>query len=367
MEGKKDYSLKEIFKTVFKNKKYIIRVTGIAAVLGIIVSLLLPVYYKSKTVFYAASPDLGLPSQVGISEKDRYTYGTEYDIDRLLSIAESDEVYSYLIDNFKLYQHYDIDPSKVKAPYYIREELKDMMKVLKTKLDAIEITVEDKDPIFAANMANAAREKISDIAQNLLKSSQKQSIDAYKTNIESQVQLIASVSDSIKAYRTRYNIVDAESQGEAYSEILSELASKEKTASSLYKYYTTNNISRDSTRKYARLAETSKLEAESLKEELVRFNQGATTVQQLVTEYERLINQIAIDRQRLVLLEAAYQSPFTSVHLVEKASPPVIKSRPKWSLIVLSITLLAFLFSTAFVLLKDTFDSWDWKEIVNGQ
>ena len=361
-----EFSLQEILRTLAKNKKYIIRTTVAAAVLSAIISLLLPVYYKSMTSFYAASPDLGLPNAVGVSELDREVYGSDYDIDRILSIAESEAVYSYLIDSFNLYEHYDIDTKNRKAPYYVREELKDRYKVLKTKLGAIELSVEDTNPILSSKMANSARNKIDEIGQSLMKSSQKQTLDAYKLNIENQFEAINNLSDSIQYYRNKYSIVDTESQGEVFSELLAKAKASYEGNKATFEYYKNSRESRDSLRKYRILTNTSEKKLNAINTQMDKFSEGVSKVQQLVIEYERLINQIAVDRQRDKLLKSALNSPFPALHVVEFASPPVIKSKPKRSLIVIGATFLTFLLTSAFVLLNNNLKQINWKELWNA-
>jgi uncharacterized protein involved in exopolysaccharide biosynthesis len=361
-----DFSLQDILRTLAKSKKYIIRTTLAAALLSAIISLLLPVYYKSMTSFYAASPDLGLPNAVGVSELDREVYGSDYDIDRILSIAESEAIYAFLIDSFSLYEHYNVDTSNAKAPYYVREELKDRYKVLKTKLGAIELTFEDTDPLIASNMANSARNKINEIGQSLMKNSQKQTVKAYQLNIDNQASAISMLSDSIQFYRKKYGIVDTRSQGEVFSELLAKAKAAYEGNKATFEYYNNNRESKDSLRKYRILTNTSEKKLSAINTQMDQFNEGVSKVQQLVIEYERLINQIAVDRQRDKLLRSALNSPFPALHIVEIASPPVIKSKPKRSLIVIGATFLAFILSSAFVLLGNNLKQINWKELWNA-
>ena len=85
---------------------------------SIIIVLLLPVYYQSSTIFLAASPDILTDRGLfGTATRDPQQFGNNNDNDRFLTIAESDELASYLINKFDLYQHYDIDSSGSKSGY----------------------------------------------------------------------------------------------------------------------------------------------------------------------------------------------------------------------------------------------------------
>ena len=54
-----------------------------------------------------------------------------------------------------------------------------------------------------------------------------------------------------------------------------------------------------------------------------------------------------------------------ALHLVEKADVPLIKSRPKRSLIVLAVILAALLFNVIGILVINTLQDPDWKKMWN--
>ena len=101
--------LLDVIKTLFRWKKFILTSCLIAGVGSAIIVLLLPSYYKASTIFLAVSPDQATPELLftdgGIAPE---LYGNESDIDRMLTIAESNQLADYLIDSFSLYEHYDI-------------------------------------------------------------------------------------------------------------------------------------------------------------------------------------------------------------------------------------------------------------------
>jgi len=151
-------SLVDIVKLVLQQRKVILRNVGILTILAIIGVLLLPNYYSSTTVFYPASPDVMKPEHIfGNSTKEMEYYGTGVDLDRMITGAQSGELLDLMIDSFDLYKKYNIDPKGSKARYKAYNTFRDHYKIEKTKLDALELTIEDKDPKQAAAMANATR------------------------------------------------------------------------------------------------------------------------------------------------------------------------------------------------------------------
>ena len=66
------------------------------------ISLLLSNYYESTTTFYANSIDQAKPGQIfGTSTRDIEFYGDDRDNDRLLTIAESNDLKNYMIHSIK--------------------------------------------------------------------------------------------------------------------------------------------------------------------------------------------------------------------------------------------------------------------------
>jgi LPS O-antigen subunit length determinant protein (WzzB/FepE family) len=66
-------------------------------------------------------------------------------------------------------------------------------------------------------------------------------------------------------------------------------------------------------------------------------------------------DQLSRDVNRIGELKAAYDNKISATHLIETATEPVQKERPKRSIIVLVSALAAFLFSCIGVLLLEKY------------
>ena len=119
---KQNDHLVEVLHLLYQKRKYIIWTCLIATLVAVVCSLVMPNYYQASTTFYAASPDLALPAPVGSLERKQEYYGTDNDLDRLFSLANSHVVSGYLIEKYDLYKHYDIDPEGTKAKFKIQEK-----------------------------------------------------------------------------------------------------------------------------------------------------------------------------------------------------------------------------------------------------
>ena len=340
-----------VLATIFKWKKQILTVTLIAIIGSALIAFLyLNNYYQSTTLFYVASPDIFKPEQMfGTSNKDMEFYGTENDVDRVLTIAESGELYEYLIKKFDLYKHYDIDSTYEKAPFKVREKLESLYNVKKTKFDAIELSVEDVNRQMAADMANAAREKIDEISQRLIRQSQQNLLGAYASSFIEKEKILASIGDTLMRLRQNYGVIDPEKQTEAIT----------KTAVESESNYARNKAKLDMLKKSPNVsADTLVLLEANVKgfeEEmktnglmLKKYNQGFNSVSALKEFNEKERDQVGRDRQRAMQLQIAFNTKISALILETIESSFGFKQ-------LLALDLWSLVFRPAITLLFDKF------------
>jgi len=360
-------NLLDVLKTIFRRKKIILYTCGIVAIGSLIFALLKDDYYQAVTLFYAANHDLAKPNLIGSNNSSKNYYGTGEDIDRILSICNSNLVADHLIEKFDLYNHYDIDTSSLRAKSKIKLKFFDLFTITKTKFDGIELAVEDKDPKLAAAIANAGRLRVNEVAQNLVKQSQAKEIIAYENSIKSKEQKLAILSDSLTCLRVKYGIYNTINQSiELPDLMLSTSLEYAKTSARL-----------DLLKKYPQIdpdtiilleADLSGIaqEVKMTEERLRLFQEGVSPYERTYRLHQQIKDQIGIDINMLEQLRAAYTNDFTAIHLVEAATVPIIKSRPKRSILILGSIFIAFLFSVIGVLLLESYKDVNWRSIING-
>lgn len=354
-----------ILKTLYKWKKAIIVTCLLAGIGSSIIVLLLPVYYKASTTFIVASPDQAKPeilfSQGNLEPE---LFGNTNDIDRVLTIAESNELIDFLIDSFQLYQHYDINPDGPKAAYYVKQVFFDLYDIKKTKRDALQLEMEDEDPERAAGIARAAREKIGDITQRILKQSQKKTIDAYYNDIRSKEKYLKIIGDSLAMLRDSFGIYNQDAQTEGITAQLGKAESNLTfNKAKLNLLETQRGFNRDTVRNVQARVAGLEEEVTYLKGKLKKFNSGMVPVAIVERQYFEANVSLGAVQEKLKQYETAYQSPISTLLIIEEADVPIIKSRPKRTITVLVSTLIAFIFSVIGVLLLDAYKEINWREI----
>jgi len=362
-------SLIGVLQTLFKWKKQIFLVCLIAGIGAIGISLLLSNYYKATTTFLAVSPDQAKPESLyGKGQLKTEYYGNENDIDRILTIASSSMLIDHIIDSFKLYEHYDINPDLPKSAFRVRQRFTGLYDVTKTKRDAIELSVEDKDRELAAAIANAAREKINEIARQLILEGQQKTIRSYQDNINSKEEQLQVLSDTLARLRKQYGIYDLEGQAEALTTQLSETQAKlVRKKATLNALRSTSGIPRDTINLLQ--ASVSGLEEEfnSLNQKMEQFNEGMAMVGTIDRQYLEANQTLSEDKERLKQSLATAASNIPTLLIVETAQVPIVKSRPKRSFIVIGVCAVAFLFSIIGILLIEYYKDINWKEVYNGK
>lgn len=363
MENKEN--LLGVIATLLRWRKPIIRICLITAIGTAIISFFfLSDYYQSTTTFYAASPDLGIPDAVGELEKDRDFYGEDTDNDRILTIAQSNEVAEFLIRKFNLYEHYDYDPSNRKSRDKVRKKFNKLYNVEKTKYEAIEISMEDRDSLQATAMVNAARQKTDEIAQNLMKEGHMKKINSLQATMKEKQQLLYTLGDSLSKVRKKYQVFNTETQGE----LLAQMVAKQRAQligakAKLEVLRQGGGAARDSVIFIRAQVKGFEQEVKSLEDNLALFNSGMSLVNELEDQHEEAREQLSIDRERFKQYQATYNSYIPTIHVVESGEVPVVKSRPFRSLIVISATLIAFILSVIGILLIENYKDIDWKEL----
>ncbi|NNK90671.1 MAG: hypothetical protein HKO89_08705, partial [Saprospiraceae bacterium] len=324
-------SLLDIFVLLYKKRRRILIASFLVAFITAAVSLLLPNYYEASTLFYAASPDLAQP----VSIDDRKIYGSDSDLDRLFSIAQSNELKSYLISEFDLYDHYEIDSTSKKGKEKLLLKLGKLYNTKKTRYDAIDLAVEDTDPAFAADMANQARARVNDLAMKLIRNSQKAVIAGLKKSVADKTTYLKFLNDSLYNLRKRHNIFNTASQGEAYGTSIVSLEGKVQNLSSQVSLLKKLDGPVDSINVLAAKLAGTRNQLKTLKQNIKDYNEGYPSIISIEQERKEFNNQLLYDKERLSKLESAYSSDIEAVHVIQQAEVPVIKSRPKRSFLVI--------------------------------
>jgi tyrosine-protein kinase Etk/Wzc len=362
-----------VLQTIFRWRKTILTVSLLALVGSIAVSLLLENYYEAKTIFYPASPQLANPELMfGNTGQVTDYYGSDRDLDRLAEIATSKEVEDYMVQRFHLYDHYYIDSTAKDGPYKVRQRFRSLYRAQKNKNDAVELNIEDTDPQRAADMANAARDKINEIGERLTKSSQARLLAAFEENIKRKKAELDLLGDSIQWTQEFFGIYNAGTQGEQIAEQMATAESEIIRNRARLDILEKNPLIPRDTIAYIRAnlnayeQQRRQLTSKELSTEnmtLKRLNEGLPQIAILQDLHFQSRKQLSYDLERYNQILAVYNTEIPALLVVEAAEAPLIKSRPKRSLIVIGSLVAALLFTVLAALIADAYREIRWRDI----
>jgi tyrosine-protein kinase Etk/Wzc len=366
-----DNSLRGILEVLHRWRKPIVYTTAGVGVMAVVISLLLPNYYKASTTFYAANEDLFKPQKIfGHTPTETYYYGTSDDIERILTVARSDDLTDFMVDSFHLYHHYGIDSTARLARFKVHKKFMSYYEIIRTKYDALELTFEDRDPEFATTITNAARDQINKRINTLIKSSQQRLLDSYVLALMNKKRVLETIYDSLHQVQVKNGIFDPEAQTEYLSTLVTSTEMRlVRDQAKLNAYKSSSMRGRQDSIAHLttaiagwqqQLAILNGKDSISHSYNIEHFNRAKGKVTLLDDAYRRATTAINLDQEKVKEMQSALALNVPALHLVEAATTPEVKSRPKRSLLVLASTLAAFIFLVIGVLFIESFKDQDW-------
>lgn len=304
----KTYNLLEVVKVLLKWKKPIAIFVSVAAVAAVVVSLILPNYYESSSIFYPTNPSLTDRQNLFGKESsgdNQGFFGTKNDAQRMMSLAQSASVVGFVIDKFNLIEHYDIKPDDPQRYFKVKREFDSNYKVMKTELGGVLISFTDTDNQLAADLVNTVVSKINEHNNKIISDNKSTILNIFREKVAQKRKELDYLNDTLADLVNQYNIKEGYgSDGELN-------AVKGKSA---------------------HMVEVFKM---------LRKQQESTI--------ENLNELVTLEDQ----YDASARESISSLYVVDIAYPAVKKVRPVRWLICVSTVLGAFLFAVLAVLLID--------------
>lgn len=199
-------------------RKPILIITLAGAVASTVVSLMMPVYYKATAVI---APTKTTSVQFGPNAKNNIAeFGDEDDALRLMLILESPEIRDSLTLKYNLFEHYDIDTAtESNFRYKFQEIYSQNVSFDRTKENAIEINVYDKEPEIARDMANDIVRLVDTVMNRMIRRSALPRLYSVQHEVALIRQEMSDYSDRLKELRDS-GVVAEEERRDLYTNYL---------------------------------------------------------------------------------------------------------------------------------------------------
>jgi len=144
--------------------------------------------YKSIVILFPASSNSvskSLLTEQSGKGQDIMSFGEDEQAEQLLQILNSNKLRERVIKKFNLMQHYDIDTASPYKNSILFKEYERNVSFRRTEYMAVQITVYDKDPQIAADMANRIAELLDSTKNDMQRQRAIQVSGSWKWNIKS--------------------------------------------------------------------------------------------------------------------------------------------------------------------------------------
>ncbi len=356
MGDEDEISLIDLLITLGKEKKFILSLTSIVILVAVVVSLLMTHLYTAKTVLMppqqqqssAASALASLGALAGLAGG---AAGVKNPDEMYVAFMGSDRFLNALIERFHLQERYH-----TKTLVDTRTLLKSKAKVMPDKKSGlISIEFEDEDPQFAADVANAHVQELGHMLDVLAVTDAQQRRVFFESQIKKVQENLSSAEIAFRQAKEKSGLqvtsVIAETGVRASAELRGQIAAREVQLQSLSRFATAQNpdVQRIASELSAERAQLQKLEQGS--GQVV----GTTLQLEAVKSYrdmkvQEAMLEVLIKQFELARVDEAKEGPL--IQVVDLATPPERRSKPKRTLIVLASALAGLFLSVLLAFLK---------------
>ncbi len=353
-----EIDLTELFRALSRRRRLILGITAASAVVAVVVSLLLPVYYKAETrVLPPQDKGNNLAAQLlgqagGLIGLAGGAAGVKSQGELFVGMMKSRTVLDRMVDRFDLVKLY-----KKKYREDARNALLGSLTIREDrKSGIISLMVEDRDPKRAAEMANSFVEELKSLAGGLAISEAGQRRMFFEEQIGQTKVALARAEEEVKGFQQRTGAFQVDAQAKAIIEGIANLrariAVKEVEAKVLRSFATAQNPDLQRTEEEVRALRIELDKVESGKGRGFDPLMSSERVPAIGMEYLRKLRQLKYNETLYELLVKQYElakldeaRDAVVIQVVDRAIPPERKSRPKRALIVLLATGMALFMS----------------------
>jgi tyrosine-protein kinase Etk/Wzc len=364
-------SLLDLLIVVAERKRIVLWVTGIFAVLAIVISLLLPSSYKATVTLLPpqqnTSMGAALASQLGnlggMASLAGGSLGLKNPNDMYIAMFKSRTVEDAMVQRFGLMREYKSrylsDASNVFASHAeVDGSGKDGL---------IRLSVQDRDPRRAAELANGYVEEFRDLSQHLAITEASQRRLFFERELEQAKNNLANAEEALKQTELTTGVIQPDSQARALIEsaatLRAEITAREVQIQGMQTYATGENsqliqAQRELDGLRAQLAKLGGSEDSSGGEFMVPKGRIPETGMEYVrklrdVKYYETIFDILARQFEIAKLDEAKQGSL--IQVIDPAVPPDRRVFPKRGLIVIGSTVAGFLLGAFIALLQAGF------------
>jgi tyrosine-protein kinase Etk/Wzc len=344
-------SLLDLLQVIVDNLRLLVLGPLAVGILALGISFLIPPTYTAKTQFLppqqqqsaAASMLVSLGTMGGLAGA---ATGLKNPADQFVAFLKSTSIQDGLIDRFKLQERYD---EKYKQD--ARKKLQDNTQIAAGKEGIISVEVDDKDPKFAADLANAHVYELRKLLSKLAVTEAQQRRLFFEKQLTQAKEKLSQAEIDLKATGVSGNVLKSNpiAAVSAVASLQAQATAQEVKVGAMRGYL--NESAPDFKQAMTELAA---LRAQLAKQEKDAPSGGAGTgqgdyvIKYREFKYQETLFELFAKQYELAKVDEAREGAV--VQVLDVAQPPEKKAKPKKALIALTFTL-----ATGFALLLFVF------------
>lgn len=198
-----NFEFSEVILFLFRNWKRLL-ITGVSAgLIGLIASgpWLITPKFRSVCIFYPGTTN-SISSALFYSNnqktRDPLMFADQEVTEQYLQMLQSDDLGGRIIQKYKLYEHYQLDPNKLEDQKKMGKIYQENILFNRTDFNSIKVSVLDPSPEKAAEMANGIVELLDQMKHEVHHKVAKQIYDIVEKEYLSKLQFTDSIRNRLK-------------------------------------------------------------------------------------------------------------------------------------------------------------------------
>lgn len=211
-----DESRQNLLLFIWRKRKIILLITGLAVVVSVVVSFLLTPLFRSTAIVFPAATSTVSFSEQRNAKASSMDFGEEEQAEQLVQILQSSRIRNRIVEQFNLMEHYDIDANDPNKYHKLGKAYGNHIRFNRTRYGSIEIDVLDRDKELAAQIANKIVDLIDTVKNEMVR---ERTVPAFEINqrkklmLEIEKDAILAEMDSL----SRMGVVSIEGRANLYS------------------------------------------------------------------------------------------------------------------------------------------------------
>ena len=197
MNDKSPIDFTDIGRIIWKYRSHLVLSAILAGILGIVIAFLLPVYYQSTATIYPAAITYVESTDLVYRHGNINELGDTEQAEQILEMFSSQDFKNRVIEKANLFDHYNVNPGESAAWFKIHQKYHKLITAERSRYNAVNIEVRDKNPEKAAEIVNILIAELNAFRNEIIGHRIRSHYDELRQSKDSLLQVLGLWTDSL--------------------------------------------------------------------------------------------------------------------------------------------------------------------------